>query len=55
MIWFFLMGMIAGAIGVILVLRWWILTHVTKITPEEFMKEIEDAEKDEARAAEDKV
>lgn len=41
MIWFFLAGMIAGAAGVILVLRWWVITHVT------FMENSEEEETDE--------
>ena len=36
MIWFFLMGMVAGAVGVILVLRWWFITHMQRVTKEEF-------------------
>ena len=39
MIWFFLMGMIAGAVGVIMILRYWFRTHMRQITPEEFRKE----------------
>ena len=44
MIWFFLMGMIGGAVGVILVEMWWLRTHSKRLTKDEFMKEIEDME-----------
>jgi hypothetical protein len=44
MIWFFLMGMIAGAVGVVLVLRWWMLTHMKPISKEEFLEEINKLE-----------
>lgn len=46
MIWFFLAGMIAGAVGVIVVLMWWIRTHAIKVTPEQMMKDIEELGKD---------
>ena len=42
MIWFFLAGMIAGVVGVIMVLMWWIRTHAIKVTPEQMMKDIEE-------------
>ena len=42
MIWFFLAGMVAGAVGVILILQWWIRTHAIKVTPEQMMKDIEE-------------
>ena len=48
MIWFFLMGMIAGAVGVILVLRWLMLTHMKPVSKEEFMEEIEKMEEEKA-------
>lgn len=41
MIWFFLAGFISGAVGVIMVLMWWIRTHAIKVTPEQMMKDIE--------------
>jgi hypothetical protein len=43
MIWFFLMGMIAGAVGVIMILRWWIRTHMKKVSPEEFFHDLHEA------------
>ncbi len=46
MIWFFLAGMVAGAVGVILILQWWIRTHAIKVTPEQMMKDIEELGKD---------
>lgn len=48
MIWFFLGGMIAGAVGVIMVLNWWLRTHVTRVTPEEAIHDIEKMKEDEA-------
>ena len=42
MIWFFLTGMVAGAVGVIMVLMWWIRTHAIKVTPGQMMKDIEE-------------
>ena len=42
MIWFFLGGFISGAVGVIMVLMWWIRTHAIKVTPEQMMKDIEE-------------
>ncbi len=48
LIWFFLAGMIAGAVGVILILAWWIKTHAIKVTPEQMMKDIEAMKEDEA-------
>ena len=40
MIWYFLAGMIAGAAGVIMVLRWWIRSHMKRVTPEEAMRDL---------------
>lgn len=42
MIWFFLAGMVAGAVGVIMLLTWWVRTHAIKVTPEQMMKDIEE-------------
>lgn len=42
MIWFFLAGFISGAVGVIMVLMWWVRTHAIKVTPEQMMKDIEE-------------
>lgn len=40
MIWFFLMGMVAGAVGMVMYARWWMQRHTTvvKITKEEVKK-----------------
>lgn len=48
MIWFFLMGMIAGAVGVVLVLRWWFRTHMVKLSPDEMIREMEEIKEDES-------
>ena len=48
MIWYFLVGFISGAVGVILILQWWIRTHAIKVTPEQMMKDIEEMRKDRA-------
>lgn len=40
--------MVAGAVGVILILQWWIRTHAIKVTPEQMMKDIEAMKEDEA-------
>ena len=42
MIWFFLAGFISGAVGVILLLQWWIRKHAIRVTPEQMMKNIEE-------------
>lgn len=46
MIWFFLAGFISGAVGVIMVLMWWIRKHATRVTPEQMMKDIKELERD---------
>lgn len=43
MIWFFLMGMIGGAAGMMLLAHWWVHTHVEQVTPEEMIKTLRDA------------
>lgn len=48
MIWFFLMGMIAGAVGVILVIRWWARTHMVKVTMDEFIHDMEQSKEEES-------
>lgn len=42
MIWYFLAGFISGAVGVVMILVWWIRTHAIKVTPEQMMKDIEE-------------
>jgi hypothetical protein len=46
MIWYFLAGFISGAVGVIMVLMWWIQAHAIKVTPEQMMNDIEEMRKD---------
>lgn len=46
MIWYFLAGFISGAVGVIMVMMWWIRTHAIEVTPEQMMKDIEEIGKD---------
>ena len=41
------MGMVAGAVGVILVLTWWIRTHMQRVTPEEAMQDLMEAKLEE--------
>jgi len=43
MIWFFLMGMIAGAAGVVMVLKWWLRTHMQRVTAEEMINDLREA------------
>jgi uncharacterized membrane protein YedE/YeeE len=47
MIWFFLAGFIAGAVGVIMYARWWLRSHVTKVTPEEALRDLRKLEEEE--------
>lgn len=42
MIWFFLMGMIAGAVGMMMFAGWWVRSHATVITREEILDEIRE-------------
>lgn len=48
MIWFFLMGMIAGAVGVILVLMWWFRTHMVKVSADEMIRDMEKIKEEES-------
>ena len=45
MIWFFLMGMVGGAVGMMMLAHWWVHTHVERVTPEEMVKTLRDAGK----------
>ena len=47
MIWFFLMGMIAGGIGVIMWEMWWLRKHSKRVTRDEMVRELngEESEK----------
>ena len=41
MIWFFLMGMIAGAVGTVMFARWWVHKHMIQVNADEAIREIE--------------
>ena len=47
MIWFFLAGFIAGAVGMVLFAGWWIRSHAKRVTPEEAIKDLEEMEKED--------
>lgn len=49
MIWFFLMGMIAGAVGVVMFIHWYASRHavVVRMTEDEFKKELKELEEKE--------
>lgn len=40
MIWFFIAGFIAGAVGTVMFLHWWMQNHIVKVTPEQAMREL---------------
>ena len=44
MIWFFLCGMIAGAVGTVIVAHWWFHRHVRTVSLEEMIRECEEGE-----------
>lgn len=46
MIWYFLAGFVSGAVGVVMILVWWIRTHAIKVTPKQMMKDIDEMRKD---------
>lgn len=47
MIWFFLAGMIAGAVGVIMLLMWWLRTHMQRISADEMIQDMEKIKEEE--------
>lgn len=49
MIWFFLAGMIAGAVGITMLADWWVRKNVKRITKEEMLEELqrEETKKDD--------
>lgn len=47
MIWFFLMGMIAGAVGMVMIATWWVKNHVQKVSADEMIQEIQKTKEDE--------
>ena len=40
MIWFFLMGMIAGAVGILMLAGWWVRKHTRRVTMNELKEDI---------------
>ena len=46
MIWFFLTGWIAGVIGTVMFAKWWMHTHVKRVTPEEAMRDLKNMEEE---------
>ena len=47
MIWFFLAGFIAGAVGAVMFAEWWIRTHMKRVTPEESIRDLEGMKKED--------
>ena len=47
MIWFFLMGMIAGAVGMVMYAHWWMRRHVKKVNADEAIRDIQRMKEDE--------
>ena len=45
MIWFFLAGFIAGAVGAVMLIWWWIKTHIKQVSKEEMIRSLEEAER----------
>lgn len=43
MIWFFLMGMIGGAVGMVMLAGWWIRKHARRVSAEEMIDELREA------------
>ena len=43
MIWFFLMGMIAGGVGVLMILKWWFRVHLKRVSAEEMLEDLRKA------------
>ena len=48
LIWFFLAGMIAGAVGMILILAWWIKTHAKRVSAQEAISELKQPDLDKS-------
>ena len=44
MIWFFLAGFISGAVGMALVARWWVETHIEEVDLDELIREKKEEE-----------
>ena len=47
LIWFFLAGWVSGAVFMVLYAGWWVRKHITKVTPEEAMKDIQAMKEEE--------
>ena len=47
MIWFFLMGLIAGAVGMVMYASWWMRKHATRVTVDELKEEIEQMKEED--------
>lgn len=43
MIWFFLMGMIGGAVGMMMLAGWWVKSHSRRVSAEEMIRELREA------------
>ena len=50
-IWFFLAGMIAGAVGMIMLAGWWVRKHIKKVTAEEMEDELRKVRTAESNGA----
>lgn len=48
MIWFFLAGFIAGAVGMVMFAGWWIKTHAKRVSVEEAMSELKQLDLDKS-------
>ena len=44
MIWFFLMGMVAGAVGMVMLATWWMKKHAKRMTINELKSDLEQME-----------
>lgn len=47
MIWFFLAGFVAGAVGMVMFATWWIRSHVKRVTPDEAINDIQKMKNEE--------
>lgn len=44
MVWYFLAGFISGAVGMVLLAKWWMETHFERVDPEELIREMKEEE-----------
>lgn len=44
MIWFFLMGMVAGAVGMVMLATWWMKKPAKRVTINELKSDLEQME-----------